>query len=301
MGEDLLELLDAVHHREQDAHRAVHRGAVDGAQLGLEHLGFCQADADGAEAHRGVDFRLLFELQREAVRLLLIGADGLLGQLARAKIQRADDGALAVHLANDLAVGVDLLLLAGQVRALEVQKFAAHQSQTVRVAADDLLDVQRLGDAGVDVNFPPVDGAVRFADQVAQAAQLLLLAALFLAQAAQGQLVRVDIKSARIGVHRRHMSLQLAVQLLAHAQQIGDVAVLGDDGRVGGLGTGAGDKGQHLFTGDLNHLAGYQLLRGQNGGLRRFKVFHLAVGQNGDQAVGDVQNVRCPLLQIGVR
>ncbi len=51
-GERLLDFVRVRHHRQQDPHAAVLRGAQDGAQLREEHLRLGQAVADRAQAKR---------------------------------------------------------------------------------------------------------------------------------------------------------------------------------------------------------------------------------------------------------
>ena len=151
MPQNFLQLLYTVHHREQDADRTIAGCPIDCPQLGLKHLRRGKADADRAKSEGWVHLRFVFRQ---------------LGQLACAKVQRADDRPFSLHLADDLAIGAHLLLLAGQSIPFQVKEFAAHQSQSVRITADDLLDVQRLGDAGKNFHLSTVNGAVGFSNQM---------------------------------------------------------------------------------------------------------------------------------------
>ena len=132
---DAVHLVLVRHHGEQQLHRAQRRGAQDGAQLGAEHRGLGQAPADGAQPQRGV--------QRD------VAAD-FVQRLVGPHIDGADRHRQALHALHGGLVGLELLLLAGQLAfAPHEQEFAAEQPHAGgpgmygRAGIAGLLDVRQ--------------------------------------------------------------------------------------------------------------------------------------------------------------
>ena len=96
----LRELVHRGQHRHQHLDIAVVRGAQDGAQLLVEHLRLGEAQPDGAQPQRGV--------RREAL--------GPVELLVGAQIEGADGDGQVRPSPRDPAVGLELLVLGGQLR-----------------------------------------------------------------------------------------------------------------------------------------------------------------------------------------
>ena len=140
----LEQLFDPGYHREHDGGVAVMAGPQDSTQLGLEDVGLLEAEADGAQAHYRVDFFLDFPQGGK--------------QLVAAEVQGTDDGIVRADRLDHILVGLEMVLLAGDILTVEVEKFGAVQADTLGAVVDDRFDFILEFQIAGDNNMQPVAG-----------------------------------------------------------------------------------------------------------------------------------------------
>ena len=272
-------------HGEHDAQLAVGRGAEQGAQLGAEDLRAGQADAQGAHAHGGV---VLFGQVKVAD--LLVGAD----------VQRADDDLFAIHVGQDMLVGLELLVLGGEGGGVQIEELAAEQADAAAVVDLHGVDVLGRADVAVDADGLAVLGHVGLALQGLQQALQALLLLTLLQQAVAGVVIGVDDQCAGAAVGDGLAAFVLRLEGVAHADDGGDAHGAGQDGGVAGAGTACRDEAQNLGLVQLDGLGGSQVVGGQQdrhvGG--DAALHHTA--QDAEDALADVLDVGGAGLHVGI-
>ena len=272
----LADLPDGGDHREHDAQLAEGGGAEEGAQLGLEDLGPGQADAQCAHAHGGVIL-----LRQIKVADLLVSAD----------VQRADDDLLAVHVGQDLLVGLKLLILGRIIARVQIEELGAEQTDAAAVI--DLHGVDILGRADVAVD---ADGlaVLRHIGLTLQRFQQTLEAQLLIAlfhQAVAGVVIGVDDERAGAAVRNGGAALILGLERIAHADDGGDTHCAGQNGGVARAGAARRDKAQNLGLVKLDRLGRGQIVSAEQ---------HRHIGGNAAlyDAAEDAQDALADILDI---
>ncbi len=130
MHDALAQFGERGHHRPHHVDFAVSGGAQNGAHLGAEHHGLCQAQADVGEAEGGVEAAVGGGVLAEPARVFVY-----------AQINGADGELLAFELFNQRAVNFVLLVFGGQGVAVEIKVFAAEQAHAVGAGAVLIVDV----------------------------------------------------------------------------------------------------------------------------------------------------------------
>ena len=149
----LVQLVEARDHRIHHLDVALGAGAQDGAELGAEDVPLLQAEPDGPPAEERVHLG----------RHLQVGEE-----LVAAQVERADDDRQRLERGGGLAVGLVLLLLAGQALAVDEQVFGAEQAHALRAVGLDLLGIGGLLDVGGEQDAMAVQGDGRLEQEVAQ-------------------------------------------------------------------------------------------------------------------------------------
>ena len=111
----------------------------------MKHLRLGQAQPDRAQTQRGIG--------RHAFR----GVD----LLVRAEVVGADGDRQAVHFLDHLAVGLELLVLVGQVAAVQEQELAAEQADAVGAVLPGAGDIVGQLDVGVQFDLRAVERVAR--------------------------------------------------------------------------------------------------------------------------------------------
>src|SRR3989338_7943005 len=181
-----LQLLYPGYHGIHKFQFAVIRGPQDSPKLDLEYIRPRQAESDGAPSHEGVHLRRDLELRQE---------------LVPSQVERPDYDRVGFYLLRDDAVGLELLLFAGQVLAVHVDKFRPVQAYSLRAVRDHGRHVLRQFYIGGKFYLPLIQSLAR---QVLELLQVfladlypLLLRGVFL----QGLLRRVYYDQAVHPVH----------------------------------------------------------------------------------------------------
>ena len=213
----LAHLPDGGDHREHDAQLAKGGGAEERAQLGLEDLGPGQADAQSAHTHGGVIL-----LRQIKVADLLVSAD----------VQRADNDLLAVHVGQDLLVGLKLLILGRIIAGVQIEELGAEQADAAAVIDLHGVDILGRADVAVDADGLAVLRHIGLPLQrFQQALEAQLLIALF-HQAVAGVVIGVDDKRTGAAVRNSGAALILGLERIAHADDGGNTHCAGQNGGV---------------------------------------------------------------------
>ena len=127
-------------HRQHDAQLAVDAGAEQRPQLGAEELRVPQREADGAQPQRRIG-------------LVRAVPDG---QLVAAQVQGADGDRPVLHLLEDGAVGAEVLLLGGQLLAVQVEELGAVEAHALGAVSQHARHLLGKLDVGADADAAAV-------------------------------------------------------------------------------------------------------------------------------------------------
>ena len=173
---------------------------------------------------------------------------------------------------------------------LEIQKFAAEQTDASGVVLQSAGHVAHTADVGVEIDLLSVQGNVFLSLQFLKKTLFLPVLLLRFAVLFQLLLRRVDKKPSLVSVHNSHLSINIVAVI--HADQRRDVHGAGKDRRVGIGGPVSRDKGEHPTLIQLYRLAGSKIIRHQD---NRFLSGHgpgFVTGKHHDQTVGDILHIR---------
>ena len=134
-------LADRRHHGEHDLQVAVHGGAQECPDLGAEELRMPEREADGAKPER---------------RVGLVGALSD-GKHVAAEIQRTDGDGAVLHPLQDPAVGAVMLLLAGELLAVQVEELRSIQADPLAAVGEDARDLLWKLDVRLQADTAPVE------------------------------------------------------------------------------------------------------------------------------------------------
>ena len=95
------------------------------------------------------------------------------GELVAADIERADGDRTTGHAAHQPAIGLELLVLVGQVLAVHVEELAAHQPQPLRAGGQRLVELARQLEIGLQRDL---DAIARHRRQAPEPREQALLA-----------------------------------------------------------------------------------------------------------------------------
>ena len=140
-GPRCADLADRRDHREHDLDRVLGGGPQHGAQLRGEQVGPGELQADAAAAEERVGLRLLGQRAQR-----LVGAD----------VERADDERAAAEPARDGRVRLGLLVLVGQLVAVEEQELRAQQADALGAVLDGRGRAVDVAEVREDLDGRPV-------------------------------------------------------------------------------------------------------------------------------------------------
>ena len=283
-GLGVLQLPQAGDHGEHDAHVAVGRSAEQSPQLGLEEVPAGQADADGAVAQGGVV--LMVELHV---------IDGLVGT----DVTGADDDLLGGQALHHLLVGFELVVLGGEVLAVQVDEFGAEQAHAAGVVLLHGTHIAHAADVGEDVDGLAVQRGVGLALELGEEGELLLVFLLTLGQALQQIGGGVYIHAGVVAVHHGHLAVPVVLDLLA-LDQSGDVHAAGQNGGVAVGAALAGDEAQQQALVHPDRLGGGQILGHEDAWLCALQRGVVHALQDIQHGLRDVDDVGAAGLQIRV-
>ena len=248
-GQRLVDLVRVREHRHQQLDLAVVRGAQDGAQLRLEHRRFGQRQADRAQAERRVGLDAVGEHLVE-VRPLVV-----------AEVEGADGHRPPLHAAHDLAVGLELLVLAGHVAAAEEEELGAEQADALGPRLQRCRNVARHLDVGEQFD---VDAVERARARILQALQLAALDLdLALAQLVlfEHVLVGVDDDDAARAVDDQLFLVADQLAGVVQAEHRRDAQAARENRRVRGEAADVGDEGTETVLLEGHHVSRRQVVR----------------------------------------
>ena len=244
----LVDLVRRRQHRDQDAHLAVMRCAQDGAQLAVKHLRLRQAQADGAQPERG------------------IGSHALRGvdPLVRAQVEGADGDRAAVHFLDHAAIGFELLILIGQVAAVQIEELGAEQADAVGAVFPGAGDVVGKLDVGVQFDAGSVErrgfGLLQPLELGALEVQLFTAQLVFREHGSVG----IDDDHAVVAVHDQHFILADQRARLVQCHHRGNVQAARDNCRVRRGAADVRDEAGELVPLEQDHVRGREVVRDQN-------------------------------------
>ena len=282
---DRQDFLAGADHRQQDAQRAVGRGAQQGAQLGVGHLGVGQQQADAAQAQRRV--------------FLAAGSQAGAVGLVRAEVEHADGDRAPAHAQHRVAVALELLFLVGQGVALQEQEFGAVQAQPVRaqrMRAGHVLARFGIGQQG---DLGAVEGAAGLVAQLPQFALFAGQFALPLAVLAQVVGTRLQQHFAAAAIHDQHVAVVDPVEHAAGADHQRQVQAAGEDGAVRQRAAGAADDAQHALRLQLRQFGRGHVVADQDFAGQALERVGALVQERGD-AADDVVQVVQAAAQVGI-
>ena len=213
-----------------------------------------QADAQPAQAQR----RILFLPQVKAAQLLV-----------RADVQRADDHRPFPHNLGDPPVSPVQRFLRGQGIPAQVEELAAHQADPLCVRPDGRLRLLRAADVGHQQHPFARAGDARPAAVSLQGAAGSGSLCVFGAQHGLGRLVRVGVPGAGEAVHRKELTALCRLKGDVGPYQRGDAQRPGQNGGMADGRALPGDDAPDPPAGQLEGLAGRQILRHQQKGALR--------------------------------
>ncbi len=281
---DLLRLADhGVHHL--DVVLGAH--PQNRAQLGLENGRVGQAIADPAKPEKRV------HLGRRA---------GFAVELVPAQVQGADDDRVRGHGLGHFAVGRELLVLAREILAVQVEELRAEQADPFRV---DLFQRRHVvGELDVAGHHHPM-AVGRFRRQVAQGRQPFLDRVTFrfeLAVDKQCLAGGFDDQRAAVAVEDRLLAVVDVLADIVQADHRRQVQRPRHDRRVRGVTAHVGGKPDHVFAVERGRVRRRQIIRDHDR-VRR-QVGEQAVflsHQVAQDPAADVADIRRSFAEIFVR
>ena len=208
---------DGNDHREHDGDLTISRSAQESAELRLEEVDAGQADADSTHAHGRVFFRVELEVVD-----FLVGAD----------IQGTDDDGLALQGFSRLFIGFELLVFRRIIAAFEIQEFAAEEADAFGIVGQNLRQIARVADIGIEVDFLAIFGTRRDAAYLFQSGYAKFFFLLFLLHGRHGFFIRIDVDRARRAIDDGRHVVDVVVELCARADDGSDAQGAGQDGRM---------------------------------------------------------------------
>jgi hypothetical protein len=280
----ILQLPQAGDHGEHDAHVAVGRSTQQSAQLGLEEVPAGQADADGAVAQSGV----LLVIQLHVI-------DGLIGT----DVTGTDDHLAGSQTLHHLLVGLELVVLGGEVLAVQVDELGAEQAYAAGIVLLHSTHIAHAADVGKDIDGLAVQRGVGLALQLLQQGLLLLIFLLALLQALEQVGGGFNVNAGIVAIDDRHLAVPVVLNILA-LDQGRDVHAAGQNGGVAVGAALTGDKAQQQALIHTDGLRRGQILRDQNAGLGALQAGVVHPLQNVQHGLRNVQHIGAAGLQIRV-
>jgi hypothetical protein len=209
--------------------RVVGGGAQDRPQLRRQDVAALQREADAAHAEERVG---LGRHRQRGERLVGAGVEG------------ADDERAAFERLRDVAQGLRLLVLVGQLGAVEEEELGAQQSDALGAEPHRLGRLRRGAEVGEDLDARAVARRAGLMRALARggAAGLRVLAALL--GVAHDVRRRIDLDRAGLAVKQQGRPLVHGDERVAEADDGGQPEPAREDGGVRGRGAvGGGDAG----------------------------------------------------------
>ncbi len=268
---------------------AVVRRAQDRAELREEEPRLGQAEADRAQAERGIrgDAREPVEPGR---------------LLVRAQVERADRHRLAAHALGDAAVRLELLVLGRQALAIEEQELGAEEADAGRAVLERLRQVARQLDVRLELDLDAVDRRRGLRDEPLQPRPLERELALLQPVLGQHRLVRVDDDDVVRAVDDQELVLADQLPRVVRRDDRGHREAPRDDRRVRRRAADVGEKRREPVLLELDHVGRREVVRDQDRvllGARRRDGPRLAQ-QALQDPLDDLHDVGLALAQIRV-
>ncbi len=182
-------------------------------------------------------------------------------RLVGAEVERAQHHRLAAHRFGDVAIGLELLVLARQVLAVQEHELAAEKADALGPGLEHLRHVLGQLDVGVELDRRAVEGGGLGR---LQALQLLALEPeLRLARAELGEHHRIGIDDhhAHHAVDDEKLALGDGLEGVVQADDGRDAEAARDDGGVRGDAADVGDEAAEAMALEKDHVRGREVVR----------------------------------------
>ena len=200
---------------------------------------------------------------------------------------------------HHLLVSLELVVLGGEVLAVQVDELGAEQTYAAGVVLLHCAHVAHAADVGEHVDGLAVQRGVGLALQLLQQSLLFLILLLALFQALEQVGGGVHIHTGVVAVHHSHLAVPVVLNVLA-LDQGGDVHAACQNGGVAVGAALAGDKAQQQALVHAHGLGGSQILGYQNAGLGALQGSVVHALQNVQHGLCNVQHIGAASLQIRV-
>ena len=249
------------------------------------------AQGQAHAAHAQCRIRLVLEDQA--------GAVGLVG----AQVQGADGHRQATHAKDKVAVGKELLLLAGRVTALQEEEFGAEQTDAGGTEGSRAGDVGGHFRIRMQVDLDAVEGAC-FGIAQARAA-LVLLRDIALPLPIAGQILRGGVGDdiAAVAIDQDEIAITQVRQRLVRADHHRQAQRARQDGAVRQRAAAGKDEAEHAMFGKRHEFGRGHRVADQDLADARGELAFLDAGfaaQGTLHATDDMLDVLAPAAQVGI-
>lgn len=226
---NLQNLIQRGDHRIHDEQISVDSSPQKRPELRPKNIRAVQADADGAISQR----RILLRIQVKIIRLLV-----------RTDVHGPNNDPPVIHQFQGLPINLILLFLCGKFSPVQVEKFAAEQTDTLRVVLQRQLHLIKAAHIGIDQNAPAILCDRLFAFQFLELAAALLYLRFYLIHGRQYLLIRIYVEYAVDPIDHCQFPVPLWLDMCLY--QSWDIQCSGENRRMGVDRTALSHKPQQL-------------------------------------------------------
>ena len=220
------------------------------------------------------------------------------GLLVRADVQSADDNLFPGHSLHYPLVEHKLLIFGGVVLGIQIDKLAAEQADTLSVILQYQPNIPCVANIGVDLDFLAIQRHIGFLFQPLQKGLLFQIALVLFLHSGEQLLCGFNVNTVVVAIQNRQFAIPAIIEV--HTNQGGNVHSAGQDCRVAVAGAVAGNKAQQFALIKLDGFAGGKIVSHQNSGLIILNASIALTSKDIDHPPGNVFDIRCPGLHIGI-